>query len=224
MLKKFAYGLLVTSLTFLPLSTASAKCPDRAKRYIPIIKEELCKYWNSLCPKEVIPAQIEKESSWRVRAERKVGREYGFGLSQITIVRGRFNNFLIAKQKWKEELKNWTWKDRFNPTFHIRYMILYDKTLYSHMGFATNNFERLAFTLSAYNGGLGWILKDRKVAKLRGLNPDKWFCNVELVNSGRSKFAYKVNRYYVRSILLHKIFKYRDCFDEQTHTTHKGGN
>jgi len=193
-----------------PLNTY-AKCPPNANQYIPLIKRELSRYWKDLCPKELIPAQIEKESGWKVRAERKVGREYGFGLSQITIVKGRFNNFLEAKRRWKKELKDWTWNNRFEPKFHIRFMILYDKALYSKMTFAEDNFQRLAFTLSAYNGGIGWLLADRRLAKEKGYNPNVWFCNVEMV-SKRSKSSFRINRYYVRSILLNKIFKYRDCF------------
>jgi membrane-bound lytic murein transglycosylase F len=40
--------------------------------------------------------------------------------------------------------------------------------------------DRLAFTLAAYNAGYGHVSDARRVAALRGLDPDRWFESVEL--------------------------------------------
>ena len=175
-------------------------------KYKKYFKLQINKYWSNLFPKEILPAQIEQESNWNEYAERKAGKEYGFGLSQVTIVKGYFNNFLEFKKRWKKELKNWTWENRFNAKCHIKILILYDKLLYNKMKFAKINFDRLAFTLSAYNGGLGWVLKDRKLTKENGYNENRWFNNVEKF-SKRNKWAFKINRKYVKNIFK-KTIKY----------------
>ena len=61
--------------------------------------------------------------------------------------------------------------------------------------------QRMAFTLSAYNGGLGWVQRDKALAAMRGLNPLVWFGNVERVNAGRSSAAWTENRGYPQRIL-----------------------
>jgi membrane-bound lytic murein transglycosylase F len=58
--------------------------------------------------------------------------------------------------------------------------------------------ERLLFALAAYNAGRGHILDGRQLARERGLDPDRWFDNVEAVlpllmqgsYAARSRFGY----------------------------------
>ena len=213
MWKKVISIILINIMLLSSSAYSSQTCPKRAKKFIPTIKQIVDRYWKSLCPIEIIPAQIQKESNWNVYAERKAGREYGFGLSQTTIVKGRFNNFLYFKKRWKRELAGWTWKDRFNPTYHIKVIVLYDKSLYDKMTFAGSRWDRLAFTLSAYNGGIGNLLKERRIAKRKGLNPNLWFDNVEKV-SVRNKWSFKVNRTYVKKIMLDYAPRYKPCFSK----------
>lgn len=52
-------------------------------------------------------------------------------------------------------------------------------------------------TLSAYNGGLGWVNRDKRLVP----NPEAWFCGVE-TKSNRADWAFKENRNYPRRILL----------------------
>jgi len=91
----------ILTITILLTQITNAQCPNKAKRFIPIIKSECNKYWKDICPIEIIPAQIQKESDWNIYAERRAGKEYGFGLSQTTIIKGYFNNFLEFKKRWK---------------------------------------------------------------------------------------------------------------------------
>lgn len=60
----------------------------------------------------------------------------------------------------------------------------------------------MAMTLSAYNGGLGWLRRDVRLTKTFGLNPRLWWKHVETVNAGRAKWAIKENRGYPRRILF----------------------
>ena len=69
--------------------------------------------------------------------------------------------------------------------------------------------QRMAFTLSAYNGGIGWVGRDRKEAERQGRDPARWFGQVEKVNAGRSAPSLRENRRYVRLILLERQYWYR---------------
>ena len=67
----------------------------------------------------------------------------------------------------------------------------------------------MAFTLSAYNGGLGWVNRDKKLARQKGMDSARWFGAVETVNAGRSVAAWKENRNYPRFILKERQHTYR---------------
>ena len=59
----------------------------------------------------------------------------------------------------------------------------------------------MAFALSAYNGGLGWVQKDRKLATSRGLDASRYWNQVEKVNAGRSAANFRENRGYPLKII-----------------------
>ena len=88
----------------------------------------------------------------------------------------------------------------FNPAWSLKALCAYDKWLWSKVHGATD-FECMAFTLSAYNGGLGWVNRDKAKAKKLGKDDWRWFDHVENVNAGRSKAAFAENRQYPRRIL-----------------------
>ena len=56
-------------------------------------------------------------------------------------------------------------------------------------------------TLSAYNGGLGWVWRDQKLAAAQGADSARWFDQVERYNAGRHAAAFRENRGYPRLIL-----------------------
>ena len=78
---------------------------------------------------------------------------------------------------------------------------------YAHSG--ADACQRMAFALSAYNGGIGWVGRDRKEAERQGRDPARWFGQVEKVNAGRSASSLRENRRYVRLILLERQYWYR---------------
>ncbi|MFR3457114.1 MAG: transglycosylase SLT domain-containing protein [Bilophila wadsworthia] len=89
----------------------------------------------------------------------------------------------------------------FNPGWALRALVSYDKWLWDRLNGA-DACQRMAFTLSAYNGGIGWVGRDRKEAERQGRDPARWFGQVEKVNAGRSASSLRENRRYVRLILL----------------------
>lgn len=56
-----------------------------------------------------------------------------------------------------------------------------------------------AFALRAYNGGLSWIQRDRRLAVQRSADPNNWR-TVRGVNAGRREAAHRENREYPERI------------------------
>jgi membrane-bound lytic murein transglycosylase F len=71
-------------------------------------------------------------------------------------------------------------RDRFEPELDVR--------------------ERMWFTLAAYNAGQGHVKDARRLARQQGLNPDKWFNNVEkaMLLLSKKEFARRARHGYVR--------------------------
>jgi membrane-bound lytic murein transglycosylase F len=60
--------------------------------------------------------------------------------------------------------------------------------------------DRMWFTLASYNAGSGHVRDAIKLAKEQGLNPDRWFDNVEkaMLLLAKRKYASKARYGYVR--------------------------
>lgn len=176
--------------------SAFAAIPQRAYLYFPILKEEHSLIW----PESdigIIGSQIAHESSWKEDVMRKEpSGVISYGLLQVldvTYDELKKKNPLLLKGSPSEMLR---------ARMGIRAGILYDKQMWILVSFADSTVDRYAMTLSAYNGGFGWLLRDRKLAELNGYSPNKWFGNTELF-SKRSVHNYKINRRYVSEILKH---------------------
>ncbi len=89
----------------------------------------------------------------------------------------------------------------FNPGWALRALTAYDLWLWRRID-ATALCDHMAMTLSAYNGGLGWLRRDVRMARKLGLDPTCWWDHVETVNAGRAEWAIRENRGYPRRILL----------------------
>jgi len=89
----------------------------------------------------------------------------------------------------------------FNPGWAMRALVTYDKWLADRIQ-ARSPCDKWAFTLAAYNGGLGWVQKDARLASAQGADKLAWFNSVERHNSGRSAANFRENRAYPRQILL----------------------
>lgn len=135
-------------------------------------------------------------------------REYGFGLGQTTIT-SKMNVFEELKRQ-DIVLRGWRWEDRFNVDYQIRAILVLNKRNYDSIRFADDEFERMAFTFSAYNGGLGGVLKDRKLCEAQPTcDAGKWFGNVskysfksKVAIKGYGKSFFDINRGYVDEVLL----------------------
>ena len=144
-------------------------------------------------PVAMFAGQIEQESAWRP----KVCSAYACGLTQFT----------PATARDIDARHNMGGADVLNPSWAIRALMFYDHDLYNSLT-AAENCDRWAFTLSAYNGGMGNLLKDKALcARANGCNPNRWWRHVEL-HSGRRADFFRENRGYPEAILHKRQFGY----------------
>ena len=201
--------------------------PDRAKEYLPQVVSAINVMNFPPAFHESIAGQIEQETCislkrkkcWNPKTELKTSREYGFGLGQLTIT-SKFNGFEEVKQY--KELKDWQWEDRYNPEMQIRGVLLKDRIAYNMIKWpVVNEYEKLAMTYAAYNGGTGGLLSDRKLTQANGGDTSRWFGGIEKY-SKKSKVPhpeYKVsffdiNRSYPKNILTLRMQKYKPWMDQ----------
>lgn len=147
--------------------------------------------WGLDAPVATMAAQVHQESAWRTTAQSPAGAQ---GLAQ----------FMPATATWMAEIypNSLGPAQPYNPGWALRAMVAYDLWLYERNQAAASECDRWAFVLSAYNGGLGWVQKDRKLAEAKGASKLAWFDSVERFNSGRSAGNFRENRHYPRAILL----------------------
>ena len=162
--------------------------PHNAQQYRHDLTRQARLVWGLNAPVAVMAAQIHQESAWNKSAVSAVGAK---GLAQ----------FMPATAKWIPAIDSSLASPiPTNPTWAIRALARYDYWLYTRLK-ADTDCDRWAMTLSAYNGGLGWVLRDKKAAHAAGDSRWLWWDNVEKYNAGRSKAAFRENRGYPRRIL-----------------------
>lgn len=164
--------------------------PIAAQQHKALLVRSAHAFWGLDAPVATFAAQVHQESLWRSDARSPVGAQ---GLTQ----------FMPATSSWiatvyPQALAN---PQPFNPSWSLRAMVIYDLSLYKQNQ-ASNACEQWAMTLSAYNGGQGWVNRDRKLALAKGADELAWFDHMERFNAGRSAANFKENRHYPRAILL----------------------
>lgn len=144
--------------------------------------------WGLSAPVATLAGQVHQESGWREGAVSPVGAR---GLAQ----------FMPATSRWIAGLvPELAANAPFNPGWALRALAEYDKWLWDRVS-ARDDCQRMAMALAAYNGGLGWVQRDKGLAKARGADPLIWWDQVERFNAGRSSAAFRENRGYPRRIL-----------------------
>jgi soluble lytic murein transglycosylase-like protein len=178
--------VLAWGLSFTALARA-AEVPRQAKQHRALLTREARAVWGMDAPIATFAAQIHQESAWRENAVSHAGAQ---GLAQ----------FMPATARWLPQVAPETGEPLpFSPSWAIRAMVTYDRWLYRRVG-AWTDCDRWAFTLSAYNGGLGWVQRDKAVTRAKGMDPNTW-SHVALHNAGRSAANFRENRGYPTRIL-----------------------
>jgi soluble lytic murein transglycosylase-like protein len=137
-------------------------------------------------------AQIHQESLWRAKVDSHAGAQ---GLAQ----------FMPSTSSWLVGVYPELGDARpYSPGWAMRAMARYNRWHWSRIA-AADNCERWAMTLSAYNGGLGWLRRDQQLTAAAGCDlscgdPSRWCGHVEL-HTSRADWARRENRRYVSRIL-----------------------
>ncbi|UIS74650.1 endolysin [Morganella phage Mecenats66] len=215
-------------------TAAAADIPANAKKFLPVLVQNQKTYWPDAPIPDYMAGLVEQESCislkhskcWSPYAQLKTSREWGRGLGQVTTAYRadgsvRFDTQEELRKKFPE-LRGWTTDRWDDPDMQLRAIVLQNKMLFDKITWNKSPRERVAFTLSSYNGGLGGVLQDRRYcSNISGCDPDRWFNNVEK-NSLKSKkpwpgyggkSAYEINREYVRLILDVRRQKYSGYFE-----------
>lgn len=183
-------ALLALAVAFIcmPPDLHAAEPPTAALRYRSDVIRSARVDWGLNAPVADLAAQLHQESGWNPVARSPVGAE---GLAQ----------FMPSTADWIAGLMpHLAAREPWNPGWAIRALVSYDRWLWQRVA-VPDGCERMAMTLSAYNGGLGWVNRDRRLARLRGLDDARWFGAVETVNAGRSAANWRENRHYPQRIL-----------------------
>lgn len=179
-------GLVAAALI---ATCARADVPAEAEQYRRDLVRIAQAEWGLDAPVATFAAQIHQESRWRFNARSPVGAQ---GLGQI----------MPATATWlasvfPEALGH---PQPYNPAWSMQALVSYDGWLAARLQ-ARGPCDMWAMVLSAYNGGLGWVNKDRRLASAKGADSLAWWNAVERFNAGRSAAAFKENRGYPRNIL-----------------------
>ncbi|WP_328184650.1 transglycosylase SLT domain-containing protein [Marinobacter sp. OP 3.4] len=140
----------------------------------------------------VYAAQIHQESGWRPGVDSPVGAQ---GIAQ----------FMPATADWIADIyPDLGQAAPYSPGWAMRAMVRYDRHIMERVKpwYARDvpACDLWAFTLSGYNGGPGWVSRDRRLARAAGHNPDLWWGHVEHFTN-RADWAKRENRHYPRRIL-----------------------
>lgn len=188
----FAIGIALAVIS----PVRSADIPSDAQKWRRTLTREAQAQWGVAAPVADFAAQIHQESAWRSNALSRVGAK---GMAQ----------FMPGTASWIVKAYPSLGPDPLpeNPQWAIRALVTYDRHIWEALS-AADECNRMAKTLSGYNGGPGWVTRDEQLTKTKGLNPAYWWGNVETVNSGRSKANWDENRGYPRRILVNLAPRY----------------
>ncbi|HQT03430.1 MAG: hypothetical protein M1572_01925 [Gammaproteobacteria bacterium] len=191
--------------------------PVNANHYLPLLKQEQLHYWPGHHHPSLLAGQVEKESCvtlkskkcWSPTAELKTSREWGVGLSQFTKT-ATFD--AIEEIKAKHPQINWgNWGFNTNPyqaQYQLRALVVYMRDISTQIKNTHSIDDNYRMALSAYNGGLGGLRKDRlKCSMTPNCNPAIWYGHVERTSikskkpiKGYGQSFFDINRGYIRQV------------------------
>ncbi|HEY1772413.1 MAG TPA: transglycosylase SLT domain-containing protein [Gammaproteobacteria bacterium] len=185
---KRVIAMIVLALGLGAALPARADVPEAAHRYHRELVGQARQVWGMDAPVAAFGAQIQQESGWNPAAHSSVAA----GLAEFTPATAAW-----ISGAYPDRLGG---ADPYNPGWAIRALTIYDFKLWGNTAGASPC-DHMAFVLSAYNGGLGWVYRDQALAKSHGADPARWFDAVALFTA-RAPAAARENRGYPQRILL----------------------
>lgn len=190
---------LVFLLALVFSMVASAQIPAEAQSHQRQLTRLAQQEFGLAAPVALFAAQIHQESSWQSTAQ----SPYAQGLSQFT----------PATAQWISEIyPDLGHAAPYSPGWAMRALLRYNRHIHQRVKpwheRDVPHCDHWGFVLSGYNGGPGWIARDRRLAEAAGQHPDRWWHHTEQY-SARGPAAMQENRHYVRRILLTLEPRYR---------------
>jgi soluble lytic murein transglycosylase-like protein len=168
----------------------AVRVPDASVTYRLQIERASARWFGLQAQPARMAAQIHQESAWNPRA----ASPFAQGLTQFT----------PATARWLPEVcPEIGPPDVWSPRWSIDAQHCYMAWLYQRvrpMRGALGTCDRWAYALRAYNGGEGWLQRERALAARAGRNADAWR-EVEGFRS-RARWAHTENIEYPQRILL----------------------
>lgn len=197
---ELAPGLPASSIPEIAGEPDPMLVPQAARPYQRTMLRESRAVWGMAAPTALFGAQIQTESAWRPGAH----SIYAAGLAQF---------IPTTAEEMARRYPELGGAAPLNPGWAIRALVRYDRQIY--LGRFVNavppasECDRWAFVLSGYNGGEGWISRDRALCRERpGCDPARWFGHVERYTA-RSASNARQNREYPKRIELQYQASYR---------------
>lgn len=234
-MRRWSLAAVLICLAFIASGFAVAQpVPDRARLYLPILVEQQRAIWPDAPIPSFLGAQVEQESCislkhskcWNPTVQLKTSREWGRGLGQVTTAYRADGSVRFDKQAELRaqypSLRGWTTERWAEPRFQLTAIIEMDRGIYRRIRDAATPVDRLSFTLSAYNGGEGGVLQDRRLcANTSRCDPNKWAGHVErtslktkVPHPGYRQSFFAINREYVSHVIGLRRPKYVPFFEE----------
>lgn len=183
--------LLSLLVLFVVATDGHGQVPAAAWQYRAEVTESALETFGPGAPIATLAAQLHQESAWRSDAVSWAGAR---GLAQF---------MPATADDMARRYAACSPANPFDPSWAIRCR---DRYLYSLLRAlrplnhsALEHCDRWAFALRAYNGGLGWINRDRRRSHAAGADADDWRV-VALYNDGRRESAHRENREYPERI------------------------
>lgn len=220
-------ALLATAASY-----AGETIPVQAKDHLPALVAAQRSIWPDAPMPSFLAGQIEQESCislkhskcWNPRAELRTSRENGIGLGQFTRAYNKDGSIRFDKiselAAAHSSLRGWSWETRYDAGYQIKAIVEMDKAIYLRQRGAATERDRLQFSLSAYNGGEGGVLQDRRLcSNTRGCDPSRWSGHVERTSlkskkphPGYRQSFFAINREYVHNVVDVRRKKYEPYF------------
>lgn len=170
---------------------ARVRIPEVSVAYRMRIEREAVRNFGLEAPAARLAAQVHQESAWRPDA----ASPYAQGLAQFT----------PATARWLPQVCPAVGApDAWDPDWSLRAQACYMAWLHRRVprfpGAGLAPCSRWAFALRAYNGGEGWVARERRLASAAGADPNDWLAVQPF--RARAPWAHRENTDYPRRILL----------------------
>jgi len=168
----------------------ASEIPHRANHYRRTLTRAASTHFGLNAPISLFAAQIHQESAWRPN----VCSPYACGLAQFT------KPTASDMGRWYPGIGK---PDVFDPVWSIQALVLYNLRNYRSTKGVDGESDRWAMALAKYNGGPGWINRERnRCKKIAACDHNLWWGNVgRYCHPRRRASACKENRHYPDKII-----------------------